>query len=215
MKTLEIPFVDIEAISDRNTIVDKLSGVSENEIACVNWPDSYPSKPKVSFKIAHNNESLFLHYFVEENEILAETREDNGPVWTDSCVEFFISFDDAFYYNAEFSCIGKALLGYRASKANAEHAGKDVMDSIKRYPSLGTEPFGKKKGQFEWDLLLVVPLSAYWSSNLKSFHGIEAKGNFYKCGDNLSECHYLSWNPIGTEKPDFHRPEYFGKLLFL
>ncbi|MBO7233161.1 MAG: hypothetical protein J6V16_08435, partial [Bacteroidales bacterium] len=24
--------------------------------------------------------------------------------------------------------------------------------------------------------------------------------------------HYLSWQPINTEKPDFHRPEFFGTL---
>ena len=40
------------------------------------------------------------------------------------------------------------------------------------------------------------------------------KANFYKCGDKLSVPHYLSWNPVTTEKPDFHRPEYFGLLEF-
>lgn len=212
---LQVPFVNIDAIGDRDAIAQKLSGLCDNEITCVNWPEDYPSKPKVFFKIAHNNENLFLHYFVEENEILAETKEDNGPVWTDSCVEFFISFDEIFYYNAEFSCIGKALLGHRSGKENFEHAGADVMNTIKRYPSLGVESFGRQKGDFKWDLLLVIPVSAYWKSGLKSFKGVEAKANFYKCGDNLSECHFLSWSPVKTEKPDFHRPEYFEKILFL
>ncbi|MFR8633774.1 MAG: carbohydrate-binding family 9-like protein, partial [Barnesiella intestinihominis] len=25
---------------------------------------------------------------------------------------------------------------------------------------------------------------------------------------------YLSWSPIPIEKPDFHRPDYFGELRF-
>jgi hypothetical protein len=25
----------------------------------------------------------------------------------------------------------------------------------------------------------------------------------------------VTWNPIGTEKPDYHRPEYFGSLKFV
>ncbi|MBT5542155.1 MAG: hypothetical protein HOK34_04920, partial [Gammaproteobacteria bacterium] len=26
--------------------------------------------------------------------------------------------------------------------------------------------------------------------------------------------HYLTWNPVETSNPDFHRPEFFGKLIF-
>lgn len=215
MNMLEVPFVNIGVAEDRDEIANMLAALDDNDIAFVNWAKEYPSKPRVAFKIAHNNENIFLHYFVEENEILAETKDDNGPVWTDSCVEFFISFDEPFYYNAEFSCIGKALLGYRASRDAVEHAKVDVMNSIKRFSSLGVESFGRRKGAFKWDLLLVIPLSAYWKTSLKSLSGVEAKVNFYKCGDNLSECHFLSWSPIETEKPDFHCPEYFERILFL
>lgn len=38
------------------------------------------------------------------------------------------------------------------------------------------------------------------------------KANFYKCGDGLTVPHYLSWSPIVTEKPDFHRPEFFNQI---
>ena len=38
--------------------------------------------------------------------------------------------------------------------------------------------------------------------------------NFYKCGDKTAHIHFVSWSPIGCEKPDFHRPEYFGTLEF-
>ncbi len=40
------------------------------------------------------------------------------------------------------------------------------------------------------------------------------KANFYKCGDELQTPHFLSWNPIEIEKPDFHRPDFFGTLRF-
>ena len=26
--------------------------------------------------------------------------------------------------------------------------------------------------------------------------------------------HYGAWSPVGTPKPDFHRPEFFGELVF-
>lgn len=212
---LFVPLVDVADVNNQALIIESMQSVQENSIACVNWPEQFPSAPKVSFKIAHNGENLFLQFFVEENEILAKTTEDNGPVWTDSCVEFFISFDNlSNYYNAEFSCIGKALLGYRKDKNNAMHADSAILKSIKRYPSLGVEPFDKKQGDFKWNMLVVIPVTAYWQSGLDSFNGIKAHANFYKCGDDLTMPHFLSWNPIHTEKPNFHIPQFFGDLVF-
>lgn len=212
---LLIPKIDVSDVNNQTEIVAKMQDVKTNEIACVNWPELFPAKPEVSFKMAHNGSYIFLQYFVEEDEILAKTEKDNGPVWTDSCVEFFISFDDSpYYYNAEFSCIGKALLAHRPGRENAEHAVADVMNSIKRYPSLGAQIFDKRKGSFKWNLLIAIPVSAYWRSGLKSFDGISARANFYKCGDGLSVPHYLSWNPIPVANPDFHIPRYFGDIKF-
>ena len=40
------------------------------------------------------------------------------------------------------------------------------------------------------------------------------RANVYKCGDLLPVPHFISWNPITTESPDFHRPEFFGQMRF-
>lgn len=207
----------IEVIDTNNPllIAEKLLNIEEEPISCVNWKNEFPSAPQVSFKMAHNGTHLFLQFFVEEDEILAKTEEDNGPVWTDSCVEFFISFDDSgYYYNMESSCIGKVLLGYRQNRNDVVHGSKETMQLIKRYPSLGNKPFDKKKGNFEWNLLLVVPTEAFWQSNIKDFSGLEVRANAYKCGDNLSVPHFLTWKPIDNKTPDFHLPQFFHHLKF-
>ena len=46
------------------------------------------------------------------------------------------------------------------------------------------------------------------------YSGVEARMNLFKCGDELSHPHFLSWQPIRTEKPDFHRPEFFAQVRF-
>lgn len=210
-----VPKVTVENANDADLIKDVLFALPENKIEQVNWPESYPSKPVASFKIAHNGTHLFLQYFVEENEILAKVNEDNGAVWTDSCVEFFMQIGNSpYYYNLELSCIGKALFGYRKGRKDVVYGDLEVMSSIKRYPSLGLEPFDKEQGDFKWDLLVVIPVSAYWQSGLKTFKDINAHANFYKCGDDLAEPHYLSWSPISTEKPNFHSPLFFCELIF-
>ena len=43
--------------------------------------------------------------------------------------------------------------------------------------------------------------------------GLAMYGNFYKCGDLTKKAHYLSWNPMRCETPQFHRPQDFGRLI--
>ena len=39
--------------------------VRSHKVDCVNWPE-YPYKPRVSFKIAHNGDEIFLQFKVIE-----------------------------------------------------------------------------------------------------------------------------------------------------
>lgn len=213
MNKLVIPYIDIDT-SDIEVVAEKLVSMPANMIDVVNWPAEYPSKPEVSFKIAHNGDSILLQYRVHENEILGVVSEDNGEVWTDSCAEFFISFDDGFYYNLETTCVGRALLGYRKIGASSEHAPLEIMRSIKRLPSLGDGKRNKEQGDFRWALTLVIPHTAYWKDDIETFSGLKARGNFYKCGDNLTIPHFVSWNAIDTPAPSFHQPGFFGELEF-
>lgn len=43
---------------------------------------------------------------------------------------------------------------------------------------------------------------------------LERKGFEEKSGDDTKTPHFVSRSPVGTEKPDFRRPEYFGKPGF-
>lgn len=44
-----------------------------------------------------------IKYLEEENAIRAVNNGYNSPVYEDSCLAFFISFDDSGYYNFEFN----------------------------------------------------------------------------------------------------------------
>lgn len=213
MKKLIVPKIDINS-SDIESVAEKLSALPSHAIDTINWPKEFPSKPQVTFSIAHDGNNILLQYRVHEDEILAAVTEDNGEVWTDSCVEFFLSFDGTHYYNTEVTCIGKALLGYREAGKHAEHGSSEIMKSIKRLPSLGTENRPKEKGDFQWILTLVIPRTAYWKDEIQSFDNMKATGNFYKCGDNLSTPHFVSWTSIDTPNPSFHQPAFFGELEF-
>jgi hypothetical protein len=181
----------------------------------VNWEKSYPYRPIVHFRIAHTNDAILLNYRVAEKSIRAKYDKDNGSVWTDSCVEFFsIPADDGMYYNIECNCIGTILIGAGHHRDDRERAPQSVLNLVKRWSSLGNCAFEERKGDISWEVVLYIPYKAYFKHHITSLDGKTVKANFYKCGDELETPHFLSWSPINIEKPDFHRPDFFGQLEF-
>lgn len=178
----------------------------------VNW-DEFSYKPEVTVQIAYNEDELFLRYQVNEQSVKADITESNGRVWTDSCVEFFLSPEgNNEYYNLEMTCIGTALLGFRKPGEEPVHATEEQIATIRRISSLGNLPFPERKEQTEWQITIAIPWKVYFNHALKPLPGMKMRGNFYKCGDELSVPHFVSWTKIRTDNPCFHAPEFFGGL---
>ena len=180
----------------------------------VNWTD-FPYCPDVEFRIAHTSDAILLHFKVREASVRAVAGQDNGPVWEDACVEFFsVPAGDGVYYNLECNCAGTLLIGAGGGRADRRHAPQEVLDKVQRWASLGREAFEERVGECSWEVALVVPYSAFFLHRITSLDGQTIRANFYKCGDKLQTPHFLSWNPIELEKPNFHCPEFFGALHF-
>jgi hypothetical protein len=135
-------------------------------------------------------------------------------VYKDSCVEFFLSFDRLNYYNFEFSCIGTPHLAYGPDRYNRAFVALPLMERLEVLSSLGSRPFAEKAGGFDWALTARIPVACFAFDALPSLDGVPAMANFYKVGSGLSVPHYLTWSPVDTPSPDYHRPEYFGEVVF-
>ncbi len=181
----------------------------------INW-DKFSYHPDVDFRIAHSNNAIWLKYYVREKNILANVEETNGPVARDSCVEFFFDpLGNGNYYNFEFSCIGTVHLAYGPGRGKRQFVDpKTIGNLIQVESSLGTQTFAEKTGDFTWEMTIIIPAEILNHNPEIKLKGLQSTANFYKCGDATSQRHYLTWNPVGTEKPDYHRPEFFGQLIF-
>lgn len=214
-KSIDVPFIssleDMPYEQLRNTLKEK---GSRGVIDIINWP-SYPYCPGVSFSIARAAKYLFVSYLVSEKSIRAVNTEDNGPVHQDSCVEFFLQIPgEKEYYNFEVNCIGTLHAAKRVSRSESTRFSPDDMKRILRYTSLEHKAFEEKfvEEGFKYNVIMGIPWDIL---GLDPNHLPEKiMANFYKCGDNLSDPHFISWNPIRIERPDFHRPDYFGELKF-
>ncbi|WP_420603992.1 carbohydrate-binding family 9-like protein [Flagellimonas sp.] len=215
-KTLKVKEIEFEGIADFQDVSRLLDEKVETHFVDVlNWAD-FPYQPKVGFKIAHCNNQIWLKYEVEEENILAERTEPNSYVFKDSCVEFFFDpMADGNYYNFEFNCIGTTLLAYGPHRKTRKYATPDIIeDVIKIESSLGAQSFAEKTGGHTWEMITILPAEILTHNPGIQLKGLKSRANFYKCADDTSKKHYLSWNPIDTKKPDFHRPEFFGELIF-
>lgn len=209
---MEIKRIDSLNIENIESIDKVFEGIESENIACNNWADEYPYAPQVSFKMFHNGEFLFLRFDVAESYTMAKVEDDHGKVWTDSCVEFFLALDDTGYYNFETTCIGKMLVAFRKECKNPTRASVEIMSSIKRYASLGDKTFDEIEGDNRWSLTLAIPPQALFNHNIETWSGVKASMNLYKCGDNLSHPHFLSWKAIDNPTPNFHLPTFFKPI---
>jgi len=181
----------------------------------INW-EGYNYKPCVDVAIAYSDYEIFLKYYISENYFKAEKTETNQMVCEDSCVEFFVSpGDDGIYYNLEFNGIGTCLMGIGTGRADRMRANPEIVSKIRRISSIGGMPVKESEGKFEWTITIAIPFEVFFRHKVTNLKGKTFKANFYKCGDKLKVPHYVTWNPVETEKPDYHQPEYFGALKFL
>jgi hypothetical protein len=217
MKVIEVrkevfsqPVPAMEDVSER---LDKYG--KGHLIDIVNWKD-YSYRPDVRFNIAYCEKEIFIKYYVTEEYFKAEKTEANQMVCEDSCVEFFVSpADDGIYYNIEFNAIGTCLLGTGTGRHDSSRAPVEIIAGIRRLGSAGTVPQPETKGQFSWTLTIALPVKTFFRHKVSELKGKTFMANFYKCGDKLTVPHYVTWNPVGTERPDYHQPGYFGMLKFI
>lgn len=212
MKSLSVPFI---TDAGKDTPVDEVSlilnGFGRSAIESVSWP-AFSYKPDTSFVLAYAADCFFLKYYVKEDALQAAHHHLNDPVYKDSCVEFFISFGkERDYYNLEFNCLGSCSVAYGPGRQGRKSLPGNLTDKIQSGTWIKS---GDTRNGIYWELTLVIPFEVFLHHQPLSLDGVECRANFYKCGDDLPVPHFLSWNKIEAEEPDFHKPEFFGSLYF-
>ena len=158
-------------------------------------------------QLCYDEERLYVHMKAVEKEIRAVYTAPLSPVFLDSCLEFFFRLEGSGnYFNFEINPNGCLCVQY----------GPDRRDRINIVRNDEREYFDIRTGRTSegWEVFYSIPLGF-----IRLFHpgyvftgGLTA--NLYKCGDETPRSHFLAWKPVQTLKPDFHRPEFFGRRRF-
>jgi hypothetical protein len=183
------------------------SDAPKAEIACYRWTEGYT--PYAFAQLIYVRDlGLALHMEAYESDPKSVYTMYNQPVYTDSCLEFFVNCnpDQPLYINFEMNANGAFLSALRPGRKGKQ----PIHELMSDLPAVMA-----KKFEDHWSVDAFFTLS-----QIKTLFGKDTfetgdvlLGNFYKCGDETPIPHFGMWAPIDLEAPDFHRPEFFGKLI--
>lgn len=212
-KTINVPYISGLAGLDLEGFDLAMEKYSAKFAVCeCNWPEVAPYVPDCNGAVARTEGHLAVIYHVRGLDLRAAALEDNGNSWEDSCCEFFVSDpSDGTYYNFELTCIGSLLASKRTSRTEKTDFTPVQLGRVIRHSSLERKYLEISDKVFSWTVALLIPFDLIGVDEDRLPCSLRA--NFYKCGDLTAHPHFLSWNPVGTEKPDFHRPDFFGELM--
>ena len=212
MKSNHAVAVDDPAQSDTRTYsIVKADGVPNwNEIPELS-ADNILWEPDCGIRafgqFCHDDSNLYVHLRAVEKDIRAEYTAPLSPVFQDSCLEFFFMPEGGDrYFNFEINPNGCLYVEFGHSRS----------DRFIQYRTDMYDRFDIRASRTDdgWEVFYRIPLDfirLYYPDF--TFSG-SLRANIYKCGDMTPNKHYLSWNPVTSEKPDFHRPEDFGEMIF-
>jgi hypothetical protein len=214
MKLLKVPFF---YQMDKHSSVDEISillddATNREVIALMPWP-KFNYKPKVSFAVGYSSDYLLVKFYVAEQYLQAVYNNINDPVHKDSCVEIFIAFDnDESYYNLEFNSVGTCFAGYGRNRDDRKNLPINIIQQIKHQTLVKNRDFNEG---ICWELTLMIPNEVFCYHKIISLKERTCRVNLYKCGDDLPEPHFLTWNEVYSDEPDFHLPQFFGNMQFI
>ncbi len=178
-------------------------------------------RPETMVKILYDQERLYVVVKVRDRYVKAVAQEPQGKVCRDSCVEFFFTPGDESpgYFNFELNCCGVYLFHYQIRRhVDMVLIGKPDCDRIKIAHSMAVPIVNEIQEPVEWTVEYSIPfdiLHKYHTSYAPAEPGAVWRANFYKCADESSHPHWLTWSPVDFPTPDFHRPDSFGFLEFI
>lgn len=191
--------------------VPEISRVPEAHIESFHWEKENYSRPETYVRFLAVRDLGFYAFLRSfETPVLSRYTNRDDPVYTDSCLEVFISPVNGRteYINFEINPNG-AFLSQFGSERNNRVFIKELTDIA---PAVQAQIDPENES---WQAGLFVPeklISELYGIDYHVSSG-EIRGNFYKCADDSPSPHYGALFPVGSEALGFHNPTAFGRII--
>ena len=185
-------------------------------------PEGSPHHPGTFCKLLYDDTNIYGIFRVEDQHVRSIHTLFQSEVWKDSCVEFFVQPKvDGGYFNFEFNCGGALLASYVTNPTRVNgilqefHALTPADDRlVRRFSSLAGLVDPEIPEPIVWHLEFSIPFAVLekYAGPPCAAAGQIWRSNFYKCGNETSHPHWLSWAPL--RERNFHDPASFGSIEF-
>lgn len=175
-------------------------------------------KEQTVAKLLWDDEYLYAAFVCEDAHIWAEHVQRDSAVYRDDCVEVFTvpnTDEPRTYYNIEMNALGIFLDQFHPQDAekgkNEEWNGEGIRIATSIVGTLNDEV---DEDQY-WVLEAAIPLRNFVLSGARvpPVPGDEWRLNLNRCGGKTNE-QYSQWQPSQTDRPSFHQPLDFGRVIF-
>ena len=176
--------------------------------------------PKVQAKVRYDADNIYVIWRVDDNYVVARQTRHQHYVCVDSCVEFFFTPSgdpkDAGYLNLEMNCAGVMWLACHAPGRADVMLPPEDLAKLEVATSLKGPILEEIARPTMWTVEYRLPVSILekYSKVARPRPGVSWRANFYKCADDSSHPHWLTWSEVIWPRPSFHLPQYFGTLQF-
>ncbi|MBQ8764115.1 MAG: hypothetical protein IJZ07_08425 [Clostridia bacterium] len=172
---------------------------------------SHPESYAAIFAVEGDGIHAVLWSF--EEDVLCSCTKRDDPVYTDSCLELFLMpiEGDNRYINFEVNKNGVYL-----SQIGTCRGDRVFIKSLTCLEPIIKTMEITENGKTAWGCEITLPerlISELYGTDFNIGEST-VKGNFYKCAELSKNPHFGTFFPVNTQKPDFHRPEFFGEIKF-
>jgi len=174
-------------------------------------------KQSTTVRMLYDPQALHVQFRCRDRHVSARATRLNGEVYLDSCVELFaMPSGGGEYFNLEINCCGCMHLGWGAGRPGRRLVGPELARRVRIATSVASATKDASDDDRGWWVAVSLPfaaLSEFAGRRIEPGPGEAWRANLYRCGGQIDD-QYACWSPIDWPRPDYHRPEFFGTLLF-
>lgn len=176
----------------------------------VQTPETF--RPLCGCRMGWDENGLYVWEYALETELRMEEVGTCSHAWWDSCLEVFMAPNiekPDLYFNYECTPAPYVYL--------SKGTGRPDRQEFHILPD-GMEPSSLILPGYGWSIRYRIPLDFMRDEfGVTGLHeGLEMRANFQKCGDKTKTPHWALWNEMTPGENggyDFHRPQFFGRLI--
>lgn len=168
-------------------------------------------------KSCYNKNTLYFFFLCKDPDIWTSFAQRDEYLWENEAVELFIDVDDEpeTYVEIEVSPANVLFDSYIVDTVNIDVPKTALFNlkGIRTAVALSGTLNERNDIDDHWTVEIAIPFADLANKNIEQVTtATEIRINFYRLDENQGkERMYYAWSPTGDR---FHKPAYFGRLIF-